>query len=251
MKKLLRMQDILLLGLAGGLDAFIDLKNETRAEVCLGLHGWVPEKYQKSNFNQTVWHSLRTGYIEKEIGKNGNVYLSLTSKGNQKLKRHFSFLKLQSKRWDRKWRMVIFDINEADKKKRDRLRDKLSELGFAMLQESVWITPYNFIADLREFLETCGLEESTYVFETSSLIGGEQKSLAAKIWVLDDLNDEYFRLYNEITNCRGRGKISSEDLVKLREKYLEILRNDPCLPRELLPEVWSRDKVEKELKRMK
>lgn len=48
----------------------------------------------------------------------------------------------QPKRWDRSWRIVLFDIPEKLRKGRDALRDKLKELGFRELQKSVFIYPH-------------------------------------------------------------------------------------------------------------
>jgi len=59
-------------------------------------------------------------------------------------------------RWDKKWRIVIFDIPERFKMAREALRKKLKELGFTELQKSVWAFPYpcdKEIKFLAEFFE--------------------------------------------------------------------------------------------------
>ena len=48
------------------------------------------------------------------------------------------------KRWDQKWRVLIFDIPDKHKVKREALRGKLKELNLYQLQKSVWVCPYNF-----------------------------------------------------------------------------------------------------------
>ena len=45
-------------------------------------------------------------------------------------------------KWDGEWRVVIFDIPERFKKAREALRNKLKDLGFVKLQESVFVFPY-------------------------------------------------------------------------------------------------------------
>ena len=45
--------------------------------------------------------------------------------------------------WDGKWRVVIFDVHEKQRKKRDRLRAELATVGFRRLQDSVWIYPFD------------------------------------------------------------------------------------------------------------
>lgn len=255
MKKLLRTQDVLLLGLAGALDVYYDLKDPfgTVGNAYKNLYGWVPKRFKKTNFYQTVYHSLRTGYLEKVI-KNGEVYLRLTTKGKEEIQREFSFVQWQGKKWDRKWRIVIFDIKERKRNQRDQLRKKLKELGFGMIQESVWITPYDLALDFREFVKNIGLGENVFVMEVSHLLAGQYKSLVAKIWPLEKLNKSYKELFYVLTNLHDRVKssIDRNELGQVEEEqtqacraYLEILREDPCLPRELLPEGWFGEKVKR------
>ena len=57
-------------------------------------------------------------------------------------------------KWDGEWRIVIFDIPDRFKKAREALRNKLKDLGFLKLQESVFVFPYecedeiNFITEV-------------------------------------------------------------------------------------------------------
>ena len=44
--------------------------------------------------------------------------------------------------WDKKWRMVIFDIPENYKKAREAMRRHLKNLGFYQLQKSVFVFPF-------------------------------------------------------------------------------------------------------------
>ena len=49
----------------------------------------------------------------------------------------------QPKKWDKKWRVIIFDIPEKKKRERDQVREILSAAGFLRLQNSVWVYPYD------------------------------------------------------------------------------------------------------------
>lgn len=49
----------------------------------------------------------------------------------------------RQKRWDGKWRLVIFDIPERIRDRRNFLRCELEMLGFHQLQKSVWVTPHS------------------------------------------------------------------------------------------------------------
>jgi len=49
----------------------------------------------------------------------------------------------EPKKWDKKWRVVIFDIPEKKKKVRDQVRNLFVSAGFERLQDSVWVYPYD------------------------------------------------------------------------------------------------------------
>lgn len=57
------------------------------------------------------------------------------------------------KKWDGKWRILIFDISEKRKRDRDKLRFILRSIGFFKLQNSVWVYPYD-CEDLINLLKT-------------------------------------------------------------------------------------------------
>ncbi|MBI2613492.1 MAG: hypothetical protein HYW62_01875 [Candidatus Levybacteria bacterium] len=122
MKKLLRSRDILLLGLTHALDLFEEIKDPLHlvSKSYENMYGWVPKQYKKHQFNHLVWRTLRAGYIEK-IEKEGKMYIRITSQGAKMAQRDFPLLHLQNKKWDGKWRIVMFDIAEIQKRKRDYL----------------------------------------------------------------------------------------------------------------------------------
>ena len=45
--------------------------------------------------------------------------------------------------WDKKWRLIMFDIPESKKSAREALRNKLKDLGFIQFQRSIWLYPYS------------------------------------------------------------------------------------------------------------
>lgn len=251
MKKLLKPRDIFLLGLSGLADVFEEMRDPLGlvGKAYENYYGWMPEKYKKHHFNHLVWRNLKTGYVEKII-KNDVPYLRLTSQGQQKIQRDFPLLTIQKGRWDKKWRIVVFDIEETSKRIRERLRNKLKELGFGMLQKSVFISPYNIAQDFLEFLENLGLTDFAYIIEASDILVGDTKQLANKIWKLDELNNKYKEIierveeFNLIINSDRNGKLNDQKINReIRHRYLELLIRDPLLPKELLSDDWVGEKV--------
>lgn len=49
----------------------------------------------------------------------------------------------KKRRWDRRWRIVIFDVPERRRSVRVRLRLFMQRYGFVRLQDSVWVYPYD------------------------------------------------------------------------------------------------------------
>ncbi len=114
------------------------------------------ERKQKviKNVDQSLKRLRRRHWIKWEEGPHG-WRLTLTEKG---LKQLMAYETKQThlakpKRWDKKWRVVIFDIPEQKRHLRDRLRFLLSEFGFVRLQDSVWVYPYE-CQEVMELLRT-------------------------------------------------------------------------------------------------
>lgn len=106
------------------------------------------KKYRRSDpkyaANRAFWRLVNAGYIALEATASGKI-ARLTSKGKSAvsvLDGPGARLK-KPKRWDSKWRVIIFDIKEHRRSTRDQLRRTLEQLGFKHLQHSVWVYPYD------------------------------------------------------------------------------------------------------------
>ena len=190
-------------------------------------------EYSKRSLYNIVSKSVKVGDIKK-ISKDGQVYLQITAAGREYLKREFPVFRWQDVAWDGLWRMVAYDIEEKRRDTRNLLRWKLEELGFALLQKSLWMTPHDVTKPLREFLESEQLVPEVYVLEAKRLFAGDDRLLARQLWPLDELNLAY-KDWLEGAEKVGKDK---EAQRALKEDFLQILKADPCLPRELLPKGW-------------
>ncbi|MDO8590956.1 MAG: hypothetical protein Q7R65_03180 [bacterium] len=102
--------------------------------------GLLPGKRQKEFIKVTRDRLVDKGLLEWQ----GN-FLKLTAKGEALLARlELKDYKIKKpKRWDGKWRVLIFDIPETRKTQREKVRCTLVSIGFLRLQDSVWIYPYD------------------------------------------------------------------------------------------------------------
>lgn len=235
----------MLLTLAFLADLFEELKDpfDLSAIGYRQLYGWVPPRYRKRNLCTTVYRNLKTGMIEKVI-KNGQPCFKLTGRGVTRLTHSFPLLKWPDRRWDGFWRVVVFDIEEKRRYRRDFLRRRLKSLGFGMLQKSVFISPFDLAAIVKGFLKTMGLESATMVLKASNLFVENEKVLAARIWSLPKTNEAYRHLLEFIEAGRSLDGERRDHFLRLvRNRYLDILLEDPRLPYELLPKNWLGEKV--------
>ena len=100
-------------------------------------------KKQKLKYyiNQKAEQLVQEGLLDI-IGENGKQFLQLTKKGKEELLYYQITAQKRPSRWDGKWRVVIFDVWERTRVKRNLLREEIKSFGFIQLQRSVWIYPY-------------------------------------------------------------------------------------------------------------
>ena len=97
--------------------------------------------------------------IKRLKKKNKITFFVLTKSGKEELA--VKKQKEKNIKWDKKWRIVIFDIPEEEKAKRDRFRRRLVGLGFVELQHSAWIYSYECYEDIHEAASS--LEATDYL----------------------------------------------------------------------------------------
>lgn len=109
-------------------------------------------------FYQSLNYLNRRGYV-KLVSRNGDeIKARITRRGESVLERfNLDSMKLSTNApWDGKWRVVIFDVPNRKNSSRLAFTQKLKELGFIMVQKSVWTYPfecYKEVVVLRKFYE--------------------------------------------------------------------------------------------------
>jgi len=161
-KFLLNMYDY-----AEKLDKTFDLFTpKTMKEICCPSLYELKKQHKKQkakqNFDQLVYCLKKRGYIKiKNLEQNKGVVL--TKKGTEKVLRA-KFKINKEKRSDKKWQMIIFDIPEEKRYLRDLLREKLRFLEYKMLQQSIWICPYNVLKETELILKEYSLDPYVKLF---------------------------------------------------------------------------------------
>ena len=110
------------------------------AALGFAAHAALAPRYTYRSKN-VLTRMIQKGYaiIEK---RGGTSFVLLTEKGERFaliMKEGKTVLKKRRK-WDGKWRIVMYDLREPAKTLRARVRELLHSFGFVLLQKSVWVS---------------------------------------------------------------------------------------------------------------
>lgn len=120
----------------------------------------------KKEHDRKQWRKLRQsmrylksrGYVHILSDSPDGMKVEITRAG-EKIVKHVDVtaLKLPSPVvWDGKWRVIVFDVPNYKSKNRAAFREKIKELGFQLVQKSVWVYPHESreaIMILRKFYD--------------------------------------------------------------------------------------------------
>lgn len=106
----------------------------------MGKLGLLPNKRQDEIVRSSASKLVKKGLLTYKDGR-----YELTKDGEKRLRlwelQEYKFSR--PRKWDKKWRVIIFDIPEKKKKVRDQIRNLFVSAGFSRLQDSVWVYPYD------------------------------------------------------------------------------------------------------------
>lgn len=178
---------------------------------------------------------IKEGLIEK-FQEEENKY-RLTDKGFNFLCFEFPFFRFLKEKWDGKWRIISYEIPEAKREIRDRLRREMQGWGLGPWHRSFWLTPHPVIEKLKELVSQKEEEKYIQAFE-ADYVFGDREVLIEKVWEKSNLDKKYRELFR-----RWHDVLSSdqEKLLKFKKivfDYVLLLREDPGLPKELIGENW-------------
>jgi DNA-binding transcriptional regulator PaaX len=127
-----------------------------------GFHVGGPE-YKRSYYGfKNLEHRglIRIEGKKYKFTKNGRDWLE---------KSKIKYFWLAQKKWDKKWRIIMFDIPESMHNERNWLRRKLINLGFYMLQKSIFVFPYECSEELNELCRNAEIRKYVDILVANSL----------------------------------------------------------------------------------
>lgn len=147
--------------------------------------------------------------------------------------------------WDGDWCMLILSVPESERGVRDRLRRRLTWLGFGSLAPGVWLSAHDRVAEVQAELAEAGSRVQADFLSSRSAGPAADREIAGRCWDLDLLDRDYAAFAREVGRRLSRGsfaRLSGEqaliERVKLIHRYRMFPFRDPDLPRELLADDW-------------
>lgn len=126
--------------------------------VALGLSGSPKKSFQILKKMEKEWQQIdrrrlkraiqrlyESKLVKEKYNEDDTVTLILSDKGKEKaLTYNLDEMKIKKpKKWDGKWRIVLFDVPEKSRNLRDTFRHHLKRLEFFEFQKSVFVHPYD------------------------------------------------------------------------------------------------------------
>lgn len=223
-----RMSDLVLLSLFLGLTLSMPSRHTGKflSKIFKKIHNSFDE-----NKTRTVFYQLKQqGLIDysRRLWQQPQI----TAQGKKRLESILPIY-LKSRPWDKHLYLISYDIPELKKVERNRLRRLLKTIGCGLLQESVWLTSYNPKIILEEFVtknDLIGLVLVSDLGKDGSIGEEDNRGLVARVYRLDQLNRRYGEFLEHWENKKPQPEALSH--------FFSILKDDPQLPFELLPNDW-------------
>jgi phenylacetic acid degradation operon negative regulatory protein len=145
--------------------------------------------------------------------------------------------------WDGRWTLVSYSIAQERRAQRALLRTRLRWLGFAPLQDGLWVSPRPPDRQLHEALADLGVGACA-VFVADPVPGPDRLDPLAA-WDLEEARAAYAAFVDEfrpVAQALRRGRVSaSEALIartRLTYRWFAFANSQAELPESLLPANW-------------
>ena len=147
------------------------------------------DRKQWRKFRQSLRYLKSRGYVRILSESFDGMKVEITRAGKQVVK-HVDVATLELPKpeiWDSKWRVIVFDVPNYKSKNRAAFRERIKELGFRLVQKSVWVYPHEsreVIMILRKFYD---IEDHVTYLET---VHSEDEDAWLRIFRMEDKKSE-------------------------------------------------------------
>ena len=185
----------------------------------------------------TLSRMSRRGLL-RTVRRGRQAFLGLTEHGTAVLRDGQRKLDgdIVDRHWDGRWTLLSFSVPETRRADRHALRTRLGWFGFGLLRSGLWVS--TAAADIAPALAELDLLDHAEVFRAEPFMWTDPARIAREAWDLPQIAtgyDEFLRRWTD----RAYGDLDDlSQRIRLGAEWLLLIRRDPVLPPELLPEGW-------------
>jgi DNA-binding transcriptional regulator PaaX len=185
---------------------------------------------------KTIKNALYTlkknGQISRSV-KRTTLEIEITQEGRKRIAQLFPQYR-EKRPWDGHIYLISYDIPINANSKRALFRIHLHKTGCALLQASLWITPYAPQGIIQDFVSTYAPGGTILISKLGKdgAIGDETvPELVTRVYHLEDLARRYLEFIEKYEMDKRAGSPA-----QCAVEYFSILKDDPQLPFALLPQ---------------
>lgn len=226
----------------------LDDKNERTLDECSFV---LPDRTRQT-LSSTLGRLVAKGWvvIEKDRLRRMNTY-AITEAGTTAITKTLKHLKLaDDESWNRQWLFVFFNIPESQRKFRDVLRNRLANIGFGRVQNSVWATARDTQFEFEDLLSMKMIRDSITILHPILNENDERAMMQAFDWDWSTLNAEYDRFIGRAESFLATKQHDNYQAKLLVYCYSKLLSQDPKLPSHLEPDNYRRSTAHKYYKKV-
>lgn len=138
--------------------------------------------YERERIRQAI-RALHRRRLVVYKERYNETYIEISEQGRKYVKRYeIDCMELPRVKWDRRWRVILFDIPEHQKAARLAFQDHIKRLGCFLMQKSVWVYPYPCRDEIDFLASFWEVHPCVRYIETADL--GMSEAAARKFFVL-------------------------------------------------------------------
>lgn len=207
------------------------------------------EIYEQRGYTSTyIRNALSRLKKEGYIASPSRSWYNVTAEGLAYIKAINSKPARYQEKWDHTWDVVMLEVPESERKKRDQFRTALGQLGYGLLYNSVYISPWNYRDEVAAYIQKLELEGKVSILQGQFQEGSITPQKAQAIWQLDEIEALYQKksdwLQEEFVPSLHEALQAGQPLqlfllyLQMGEELSGLFMADPYLPDELLPDHW-------------
>lgn len=198
--------------------------------------------HEQINYQQiklALGQLIRHGLVQRK--RYSKTDISITNLGLKRIREILPTYHT-SRPWDGHVYLISYDIPIRANSARNLLRTYIKKTGGAILQDSLWMNPYNPTKLIDTFMNEKHISGTVLISKLGKdgTIGDESlTSLIDRIYKLNELTTEYNDFIRRYQNN------SKALLLEIMLSFSKILKEDPQLPFPLLPKNFPSEKAYK------